>query len=107
VKALNSLVQPRDNKTHTLLVCLFVSSGITLKTVPSDIMVAGFTGGTLRTFDLTGRPSSTFSNDESAERKRHAEGVCIKAFQKFGAAACQHSQPFVRTTPRRSFPQNL
>jgi hypothetical protein len=35
--------------------------------------VAGFTGGTLRIFDLRGVPSSAFSNDESAERKRHAE----------------------------------
>jgi WD40 repeat protein len=50
-------------------------------------MVAGFTDGTLRLFDLTGRPSA-FNSNENAERTRNAV-VCSKAFQKFGAVACQ------------------
>jgi hypothetical protein len=76
------------NKETTILTCLFASSGTSLKIVPNGrIMVAGFTDGTLRLFVLTGRPSA-FSGDDIAERKKHAV-VCSKAFQKFGAVACQ------------------
>jgi WD40 repeat protein len=61
-------------------------SGTSLKIVPGGhLVVAGFTDGTLRLFDLTGRP---VSRDDPAEHKKNVV-VCSKTFQRYGAVACQ------------------
>jgi WD40 repeat protein len=76
--------------------------GTSLKILPNgSLVVAGFSDGTLRLFDLEAGPSApipqekeSFSSDSSEDElsfetaKKNAM-VCSKAFQRYGKVACQ------------------
>jgi WD40 repeat protein len=77
-------------------------TGTSLKIIPSGrLIVAGFTDGTLRLFDLDGGPAATSSSSPQASAESEDELsfeattaknnalVCSKAHQRYGAVACQ------------------
>ena len=82
-----------------LLNCRHFSTGTSLKIIPTGrLIVGGFTDGTLRLFDLScpafsqsSLESSDYSEGESSLDNTAPKNVmvCSKAFQRYGAVACQ------------------